>query len=142
MLKREEALALAKPEEGLDLIEIAPGTKPPIARLMSFDRYRYEAVKREKKERLAQKGGGMKQVQISARAAQNDLLIKIRQLEKFLAEGHQVEIMMRLRGREKYNRPWAKQKLEDFMKMITAEYKRMTEPRFGGYGVTLQIAKK
>ena len=109
---------------------------------MSYDKFRYEEEKREKKERLAQKTGGLKRVQISARAAQNDLMIKMRQLEKFFAEGHQVEIHLRLRGREKGNKDWARQKLEEFMKMIPVEYKRLSEARFGGYGLSIQVAKK
>ena len=144
VLPRDKALALARPAEGVDLIEIAPDAKPPVARLMSYDKFRYEEGKREKKERLAQKSGGMKRVQISARAAQNDLAVKLRQLVKFLAEGHQVEIHLRLRGREKGNKPWAEQKLAEFLKMIPpeVEYKRVSPPRFGGYGLSMQIAKK
>ena len=142
MLPREKALALARPAEGIDLIEISPNAKPPVARLMSYDKFRYEEAKREKKERLAQKGGGLKHVQISARAAHNDLLIKLKQLEEFLAEGHQVEINMRLRGREKGMKDWARQKLADFMKMIPVEYKHISEPRFAKYGMSVQIAKK
>lgn len=142
VLPREQALALARPEGGLDLIEIVPTAKPPVARLMSFDKYRYEREKAEKKERRAQKTAGVKQIQISARAAQNDLLIKMRQLEGFLAEGHQVEIQMRLRGREKGNKDWARQKLGDFMKMIPVEYKVLAPPKFGGRGMIAQITKK
>ena len=142
MLPRADALALARPTEGIDLIEISPNAKPPVARLMSYDKFRYDEAKREKKERLAQKSGGLKQVQISARAAQNDLMIKMKQLEKFLGEGYQIEINMRLRGREKGMKDWARQKLEDFMKMIPVEYKRLNEPRFAKYGMSVQIAKK
>ncbi len=142
VLKREDALALINPENGMDLIEIVPTAKPPIARIMSYDKYRYEKEKQEKKERLAQKTGGSKQVQISARAATNDLLIKSRQADKFLAEGHPVEIQMRLRGREKYNKDWARQKIVEFMKMITVEYKVINEPKFGGRGMIAQITKK
>lgn len=144
VLSREKALALARPAEGMDLIEISPNAKPPVARIMSYDKFRYEEEKRLKKERLAQKGSGMKRVQISARAAQNDLAIKLRQLEKFLTEGYQVEIHVRLRGREKRNKEWAEQKLEDFLKMIPpeTEYKRISPKRFGGYGLSMQIAKK
>lgn len=141
-MKREEALKLARPEEGFDLIEIVPGTKPPVARVMNFDKYRYEKEKQEKKERRALKEGELKEVQISARAAVNDLAIKVRQLEKFLAEGHPVVINMRLRGREKYNRDWARQRLNEFTKMITAEHKVVSDPKFGGRGMTMQITKK
>ena len=142
VLGREEALALARPEFGLDLIEISPLAKPPVARLVSYDKYRYEMGKLAKKERAAQKTGGLKHVQISARAATNDLMIKVRQLEKFLAEGNTVEIVMRLRGREKYNKDWARLRLAEFLKMITIEYKPLNEPRFGGHGMNMQIAKK
>ncbi len=141
-MKREDALTLAKPAEGVDLIEIVSTAHPPVARLMSFDKYRYERVKQLKKERLAQKGGGLKQVQISARAAVNDLSIKAKQADKFLEEGHQVDIHMRLRGREKYNRDWARKKLEEFTAMITVEHKRLSEPKFGGRGMTMLVAKK
>ncbi len=137
-----KALALARPEDNLDLIEISPNANPPVARLMSYDKFRYEESKREKKERIAQKVGGLKKVQISARAAQNDLQIKMKQLEKFLGEGYQVEINMRLRGREKGMKDWAREKLDAFTKAIPVEYKRLSEPRFGGYGMTILIAKK
>jgi translation initiation factor IF-3 len=142
VLSREKALALAPANSGLDLIEIAPTAKPPVARIMSYDKFRYEEAKREKKERLAQKTGGLKVVQISARAAQNDLMIKVRQVEKFFAEGHTVEVNMRLRGREKRNKDWAMDKLKEFLTLIPVEHKRLNEPRFLGNGPSVQIAKK
>jgi translation initiation factor IF-3 len=142
ILSLEKALRLARPDEGLDLIEISGGAKPPVCRLMSFDKYRYEMEKKEKKERQTQKSAGPKQIQISGRAAHHDLLIKIRQLEEFLNEGRQVEIQMRLRGREKFHKDWARQKLEEFLKMITIEHKLITPPKFGGRGMIAQITKK
>ncbi|MBI2623116.1 MAG: translation initiation factor IF-3 [Candidatus Liptonbacteria bacterium] len=142
IMAREEALKLAHPEEGLDLIEISPAANPPVARLMSFDKYRYEVEKKEKKERQTRAKTGLKHVQISARAAKNDLLIKSRQADKFLSEGHQVEIQMRLRGREKYNRPWALERLKAFLGMITVEYKAIDAPQFGGRGMAMHIIKK
>ena len=141
VMPKARALELAK-EQGVDLIEIAANAKPPVAKLISFDKYRYQKEKEVKKERLSQKTAGLKQIQISARAAQNDLLIKVRQLEKFLSEGHQVEIQLRLRGREKYNKPWAYQKLDEFLKMITIEYKLLSTPKFGGRGLGVHITKK
>jgi translation initiation factor IF-3 len=66
---------------------------------MSFDKYRYELAKKEREERKAQKGGGLKQVQISAREAIHDLQRKARLAEKFFEEGHGVEVALWLRGR-------------------------------------------
>jgi translation initiation factor IF-3 len=141
-MKRAEALGLARPDENLDLIEISPNAQPPVARLMSYDRYRYEEAKREKKERVAQKGPEMKQVQITVRAAANDLMVRVRQVEKFFHEGHPVQVNMRLRGREKANKAFAFERLEIFLKMLPVEYRRLTEPKFIGHGPSIQIAKK
>jgi len=141
VMPREKALSLARPEDGLDLIEVVPSANPPVARLMSFDKYRYLEEKKEKKERVKQKVGGIKHVQITARAAKNDLLTKARKLEEFLNEGYQVEVQLFLRGREKANQPWARERLDEFLKMITMEYKLMQPPKFGGKGMYVQITK-
>jgi translation initiation factor IF-3 len=142
VMKREEALKLARIEDGVDLIEISAAAHPPVVRLISYDKFRYEEEKRVKKERLAQKSAGIKTVQISARAAHNDLMVKVKQLEKFFAEGHPVEVTMRLRGREKRNKDWAMEKLKEFLTLIPTEYKKLSEPRFTGNGPGVQIAKK
>lgn len=142
VMPRDKALALARPEEGVDLIEIAAAANPPVVRLMNYDKFRYEEEKRVKKERLAQKSASMKVVQITAKAAHNDLMVKVRQLEKFFNEGHPVEVTMRLRGREKRNQEWAMQKLHEFLALIPVEYKKLTEARFQGNGPAIQIAKK
>lgn len=142
VISREEALALADPARGIDLIEISPNAKPPVARLMNFDKYRYEVEKAKKKERQSQKASEMKQVQISARAAMHDLETRLNKLVEFLDEGRPVEIQLKLRGREKGNRKWAEQKLREFLAMIPGEYKELYPPRFGGRGMIVQIARK
>ncbi len=141
-MSRDEALKLTRPDDGIDLIEISAAATPPVVRLMSYDKFRYEEEKRLKKERLTQKGATMKVVQITAKAAHNDLMVKVKQVEKFFAQGHPVEITMRLRGREKRNKDWAMEKLKEFLTLIPVEYKKLNEPRFLGNGPAVQIAKK
>jgi len=109
---------------------------------MSFDKYRYEQEKIEKKQRQANKNTDVKHVQISARSAQNDLLVKLARLEEFINEGHPIEIIMRLKGREKANKEFAGKKLTDFMKMIKTEYKIISPPKYAGNGFSAQITKK
>ncbi len=137
----EAALKLAQEKE-LDLIEIVPTGKPPIAKIINFDKFRYQKEKELKKQKVAQKISEMKQIQISARAAKNDLETQIRKMEKFLENGHKIQIILVLKGREKYNRQWAFQKLDEFLKMISIEYNTTMEPRFAGRGLLMQIAKK
>jgi len=132
---------LAK-DKGLDLIEIAATAKPPVAKIISFDKFRYQKEKELRKQRATQKISELKQIRISARAAKNDLEIKAKKIGEFLDKGHKVEITLWLRGREKYNRDWARYKLEEFLKIITAEYKITFPPKFGGRGLMMQITKK
>jgi len=127
---------------GLDLVEISPKAKPPVARIVSFDKYRYEQAKAKKKERQVQRATEMKYVQISVRAGKNDLLVRLKQLESFLETGHPVEIRLRMRGRERAHKDWARKKLQEFIDMITTDHKITNAPRFGGRGMFVQIAKK
>ena len=141
MSKRE---ALEKAEEmGVDLIEISPHALPPVAKLLSWDKYRYQLEKAIKKEQAAARGSGeSKQIQISARAAYHDLEVRHKKMEEFLAEGVRVDIQMRLRGREKKNIQWAMEKMLEFMKSIKTEYKIISPPKSAGTGIHAQIIKK
>ena len=141
VMAKAKALALAQ-EKGLDLIEIASMAQPPVARLMNYDKFRYQQEKEEKKQRQAQKQKELKQVRITGRAAQNDLLIRAKAADKFLEEGHKVEINLALRGREKAHKEWALQKMQEFLSMITVPYALTMAPKQGGRGYVAQITKK
>jgi translation initiation factor IF-3 len=138
---REEALRLAREKE-LDLIEVSSAAKPPVARIMSFDKFRYEQEKKLKKQKAKQRGQEMKQVQVSIREAKNDLERKARRVDEFLDEGNQVEIVLRLRGREKANRNFARERLQVFVEMIDPNHKVILTPKFGGRGLFTQVTKK
>jgi len=140
-MTRDAALKHAV-EKGLDLIEISPNAKPPVARIMSYDKFRYEEDKKRKKQRIENRGLESKQVQISVRAAKNDLLIKAKKADEFLTEGHPVIVALTLRGREKANKDWAKQKLREFLEMISVPHQTAGDIRYGGRGMNIQIMKK
>lgn len=140
-MKKDEALRLAE-SKGLDLIEISPQVQPPIAKIVSYDKFRYQQEKKLKKQRASQQKQEFKQIQVSVREAQNDLEIKARRVREFLEEGHVVEIMLVMRGREKANRDWAMQKMIEFLDIIGAgTYKSVFEPKPGGRGIITQITK-
>ena len=140
MLTKEEALKRAL-EANLDLIEIAPTAKPPVARIMSFDKFRYQKEREERKQRLAQKTEELKQVRISPKAAKHDQEVMAKKVNGFLDKGSRVEIMMRLRGREKANRDWARLKLEEFLKLLSPEFKLISPPRYTVNVFTVQVTK-
>lgn len=139
IISRDEAIKIAK-DKGLDLIEISPTAKPPVAKIMSFDKFRYTEMKREKKQRQGQKASELKQMRISARAALNDLQVKANKVNKFLEENHKVEINLVLRGREKQNKDWARKKLQEFLKILVP-HKALSDMKFGHKGFSIQVSK-
>ncbi len=136
-MPREKALALAQ-EQGLDLILVNESAKPPVAKIINFDKFRYEREK-ELKRQYRQRQLLGKQIQIGAKTAAHDLHVKLKKTEEFLGKGHKVEIQMVLRGRERANRDWAKAKFQEFLKTITVPYRITREIRPGGRGLTVQI---
>jgi translation initiation factor IF-3 len=139
IISRDEALKTAQ-EKGLDLIEIAPTAKPPVARIISFDKFRYTEIKKERKQKQGQKASELKQMRISARAALNDLQTKASKVDKFLEDSHKVEINLVLRGREKQNKDWARKKMHEFLQMLVP-HKILSEIKFGQRGFSIQITK-
>lgn len=136
-MPNEAALELAK-ERGLDLVEISSQANPPVARIISFDKFRYQQEKKERKQRLGMKEQEIKQVQISIRSAKNDLALKAKKANEFMAEGHPVRIVMTLRGREKANKEFAHEKLRDFLGVLDI-HKITAPPKQGGRGIIVQI---
>lgn len=143
VIKTGEALGLAR-EKGLDLIVVTEAANPPVARIMSFDKFRYEEEKKEKQQRLVQKKKtkDLKTVQISAREAEHDLMMKRQRAEKFLNEGHEVKFIMALRGREKGKKDWMKGRFEEFLKTIEIPFQITLSIREGGRGFIAQVLKK
>ena len=138
VIETSEALRLAK-EKGLDLVEISPMAIPPVVKIISFDKYRYQEEKKWKKQRATQKIQEMKQVQISVREAVHDLGVKAVRVNKFLGEGNKVEVLLNLRGREKAHQDLAKTKLRDFIKMVDQEHKILSDIKWTGRGFNIQI---
>ncbi|MFH0806606.1 MAG: translation initiation factor IF-3 [Candidatus Brennerbacteria bacterium] len=141
VLSFAEALKKAN-EAGLDLIEITATANPPIARILSYDKFRYQKEKEEKKQRQAEKVVELKHVRITPRAGKNDLEIKAKKTADFLEEGHKVELMIFLRGREKGKKEWGLMKLKAFLPMITVPHVITMEPKFAGRGFVMQVEKK
>ncbi len=138
VLSRDEAISIAK-SKGLDLVLVAAQATPPVARIVNFDKFRYEKGKELRKQRIANKALGMKQIQISVREAANDMSRKAKKIDEFMAEGHKIEIQLTLRGREKGMRDFAEAKLREFMKLITTPYKVTQDIQKGARGLLTQI---
>lgn len=98
MLARD-ALKLAY-EQGLDLVEIAPGAKPSVCRIMDYGKYKYEQSKREREARKKQKIVNVKEMKMRLTIERHDFEVKLRSVQRFLREGDKVKVTIMFRGRE------------------------------------------
>ena len=99
VMPTQKAMELAE-ERGLDLAKIQPTAKPPVCKLMDYDKYRYEQSRRERENRKNQRVVAIKEVQLSATIEENDVLTKAKMAQKFLQGGDKVKVSIRFRGRQ------------------------------------------
>jgi translation initiation factor IF-3 len=99
VVRVEDALRLAQ-EADLDLVEVAPGAKPPVARLMDYGKYKYEANMKARESRKKQVNTVLKEIRMGLKIDTHDYETKRRNVEKFLDGGDKVKVMVRFRGRE------------------------------------------
>lgn len=95
----QEALAMAD-EQGLDLVEIVPGSTPPVCKIINFGKFRYDQSKREKENKKAQHQIKVKEIKLKPNIDVHDLETKIKHAREFLTEGNKVKITCTFRGRE------------------------------------------
>ncbi|MCO6433457.1 MAG: translation initiation factor IF-3 [Nitrosomonas nitrosa] len=87
-------------ENGVDLVEIAPGAQPPVCRLMDYGKYCYQESKKKHDAKLKQKQIQIKEIKFRPNTDEGDYNIKLRNLINFLNEGDKVKVTLRFRGRE------------------------------------------
>lgn len=111
----QKAIELAE-ERGLDLAKIQPTAKPPVCKLLDYDKYRYEQSKRERENRKNQRVVSIKEVQLSATIEENDILTKAKNAQKFLQDGDKVKVSIRFRGRQITHSEIGLKIMQDFAK--------------------------
>ncbi len=99
ILATKKALDMAY-DKGLDLVEIAPTSIPPVCRIMDYGKYRFDKEKKEKEQKKKQQTVELKEVQLSCRIDTHDFETKLNHALKFLTQGHKVKVSVKFKGRE------------------------------------------
>jgi translation initiation factor IF-3 len=99
IMPTNKALDIAR-EKGLDLVLVSPNTDPPVAKIMDFGKYRYEATKKSKEAKSKQKKTQLKQMKFRPKIDVHDYQTKLKHLRRFLEEGHKVRVTIMFKGRE------------------------------------------
>ena len=127
----DPAVALERAREiGLDLVEVAPGSKPPVCRIMDYGRYKYE-----RKKKLGKSKGhttSLKEVKLRPRTDQHDLDFKLRNARRFLLDGDKVKVTVMYRGREMVHRNLGYQQLDHVKELLSPVANVENPPRMEG----------
>ena len=119
-------------EVGLDLVEVAPNSKPPVCRIMDYGRYKYEQKKKAGKGRGH--AAALKEIKLRPRTDEHDRAFKLRNARRFLMDGDKVKITVMYRGREMVHRRIGMQQLDRVREMLgdlaTVENPPRMEGRF------------
>ncbi len=128
-----DAIKLAR-ERGLDLVEVAPQTTPPVCRIMDFNKFRYEEQRRERLARKKHHVAKLKEIKLKPHIEAHDYQVKLNMLTRFLMRGDQAKVTMVYRGRElahtELGRKILEHLIEDLKPISKVERSPMLDGRF------------
>lgn len=133
------ALRLAR-EADLDLVEVAPNSKPPVAKIMDYGKFKYEAAQKAKEARRNQANTQLKEVRFRLKIDTHDYETKMKRAVGFLNGGDKVKAMIQFRGREQSRPELGVQLLQKFAEDIAEFGVVESRPRQDGRNMVMVIA--
>jgi translation initiation factor IF-3 len=124
---------------GLDLVEVSPGTDPPVCRILSYGKYKYKLSKKVQKKH---RGVQLKEIRVRPKIGEHDLQTKIKQAKKFLERKDRVLVNMMFRGREMAHRDMAQNVFGKFSEALEDIAKVETQARSKGRSMGIILSPK
>jgi translation initiation factor IF-3 len=129
-------------EAGLDLVEIAPNSEPPVCKILDFGKYKYQAQKKATEARKKQRTVEIKEIKMRPNIDIHDYDVKMRSIVRFFEEGDKVKVTLRFRGREMAHMELGT-KLLDRVKQDTSTLAKVeSEPRLEGRQMVMVLAPR
>lgn len=129
-------------EEGLDLVEVADKARPPVCKLMDYGKYKYIQKQKAKEAKKNATQINVKEVKLRPKTDDHDIMVKVRHIQRFLAEGDKAKVTVQFRGREITHKDRGtlilKRILEELGEDVTIE----ARPRMEGRTMIMLLAPK
>lgn len=140
IVSTSKALAMAE-EADLDLVLISPNQEPPVAKILNYGKYKYELEKKAKEAKKKQHTVDIKEVKVRYKIDTHDYQVRIKNINKFIAQGNKVKIVVMLRGREMQHSNLAFDLANKFMEDLVGDTIAVEKkPQLEGRNVTLFLA--
>lgn len=139
VLPTEDALKRAM-EEGLDLVEVNPMSRPPVCKLMDYGKFKYEQKKKAGEAKKKQKVILVKEVKLRPKTDDHDFNFKVEHLKRFLGEGDKAKVTIMFRGREITHPEIGRQVLERVVEALKDFAVVESFPRMEGRNMYMMLA--
>lgn len=136
-----EALSLAQSKD-LDLVMMSGASKPPVCKILNYGKFKYDAVKKDKEIRKAQKVVETKEVQLSMTIEEYDIAYRVKNACKFLQGGNKVKVTLKMRGRQQAYASRAIEIIKDFVARVSECGFIEKEPEIAGRNAFVVITPK
>ena len=143
IIDRQEALNMAQ-EAGLDLVEVAPTSEPPVCRLMDYGKWLYEQKRkdREAHKKSVRHTATLKEIRLRPETDKRDLEIKVKHGREFLEKGHKVQFTLFFRGRQLLHRDHGFEVIEQITQSLIDISKIERPARLSGKRMTLLLVPR
>ena len=141
IMSAAEALSIAE-ERGLDLVKISPQAQPPVCKLMNYGKFKFEQSKREKEAKKNQHVVEIKEIRMSPGIDVGDFNTKLKNAQKFLADGNRVKVSVRFRGREMAHTEIGRDLLTKFAEQCAEVATMDKAPKMEGRSMTMFLSPK
>mgnify|MGYP000241915448 FL=1 len=135
------ALELAG-KDNLDLVVVAPNSKPIVCKIMNYGKYKFEQAKKEKEAKKKQKVLEVKELRVTPNIEEHDFGFKTKNARKFLEAGNKVKITLRFRGREVNNVKSGETVLNKFIESLEDIATVEKQPKLEGRNMFTILSKK
>jgi translation initiation factor IF-3 len=137
----EKALGMAKEAE-LDLVAVAPDSKPPVCRIMNYGKILFDKKKQLQASKKKQKQSQVKEIKLRPGTEEGDYQVKLRNLIRFLKDGDKAKISIRFRGREIAHHDLGMKVMERLQEDLSEYGDTELAPKFEGRQMIMVLAPK
>jgi translation initiation factor IF-3 len=141
VMPTQDAIALAR-EAGFDLVEIAPNSSPPVAKILDYGKFKYQAQKKAAEARKKQKTVDVKEIKLRPGIDRHDYQVKMRSIRRFFEEGDKVKVTLRFRGREMAHQDLGYKLLQRVRDDVAMLAKVEVEPMSEGRQIVMILAPR
>ena len=141
VVSKDEAIERAE-DAGMDLVEISPGADPPVCKILDYGRFKYQDQKKKNEARKKQKTIDIKEIKMRPNIDQHDYDVKMRAINRFIADGDKVKVTMRFRGREMVHQELGLKVLDRVRDQIAEVAKVEQFPKMEGRQMIMVVAPR